>query len=102
VQYADDPKLQEEWTAAKVAQKKKLTAWLAETTGVEVNPDSMFDIQVKRIHEYKRQLLNILGVIYKYKKLKEATPEERKKVSQRRGYRELVADLERPFQVHLY
>jgi len=77
--YADDPKLQEEWTAAKVAQKKKLTAWLAETTGVEVNPDSMFDIQVKRIHEYKRQLLNILGVIYKYKKLKEATPEERKK-----------------------
>ncbi|GAQ92612.1 glycogen phosphorylase [Klebsormidium nitens] len=77
--YADDPKLQEEWTAAKVAQKRKLTAWLAETTGVTVNPESMFDIQVKRIHEYKRQLLNILGVIYKYKKLKEMPAQERNK-----------------------
>lgn len=80
LQYADDAKLQEEWTAAKVAQKQKLTAWLHETTGVDVNPEAMFDIQVKRIHEYKRQLLNILGVIYKYKKLKEMPAEERKKV----------------------
>lgn len=39
-------------------------------TGVSIDPDSLFDIQVKRIHEYKRQLLNILGAVYRYKKLK--------------------------------
>jgi starch phosphorylase len=56
-----------------------LAEYLYEKTGVKVNPNTLFDIQIKRIHEYKRQLLNILGAIYRYKKLKEMSPEERKK-----------------------
>lgn len=78
-QHADDRQLHEEWAAAKKANKLRLAEYLLDVTGVRVNPDSLFDTQIKRIHEYKRQLLNILGVIYRYKKLKEMSPEERQK-----------------------
>ena len=54
----------------------KLVSYIREKTGYIISPDAMFDVQVKRIHEYKRQLLNILGVVYRYKKMKEMTPEE--------------------------
>ncbi|KAK7860267.1 alpha-glucan phosphorylase [Quercus suber] len=57
--------------------------YIERATGVSIDPNSLFDIQVKRIHEYKRQLLNILGAIYRYKKLKEMSPEERKKTTSR-------------------
>merc|ERR1719474_2596978 len=50
--------------------KNKLAAYLKETTGIDVNPCSLFDIQVKRIHEYKRQLLNILHIITLYNRIK--------------------------------
>lgn len=53
-----------------MANKKRLAQYIEHVTGVKVDPNSLFDIQVKRIHEYKRQLLNILGAIYRYKKLK--------------------------------
>lgn len=54
----------------------KLVSYIREKTGYIISPGAMFDVQVKRIHEYKRQLLNILGVVYRYKKMKEMTPEE--------------------------
>lgn len=53
-----------------MASKKRLAQYVQRVTGVSIDPNSLFDIQVKRIHEYKRQLLNILGAIYRYKKLK--------------------------------
>ncbi|XP_023732365.1 alpha-1,4 glucan phosphorylase L-1 isozyme, chloroplastic/amyloplastic [Lactuca sativa] len=76
--FADDEDLQSEWKAAKRSNKIKVVSFLKEKTGYSVSPDAMFDIQVKRIHEYKRQLLNILGIVYQYKKMKEMTPIERK------------------------
>jgi len=53
-----------------MANKERLAQYILQVTGVSIDPNSLFDIQVKRIHEYKRQLLNILGTIYRYKKLK--------------------------------
>uniref|UniRef100_A0A1J3JS52 Alpha-1,4 glucan phosphorylase n=1 Tax=Noccaea caerulescens TaxID=107243 RepID=A0A1J3JS52_NOCCA len=78
-QFADNEELQSEWASAKAANKQRLTQYIERVTGVSIDPNSLFDIQVKRIHEYKRQLMNILGVIYRFKKLKEMKPEERKK-----------------------
>jgi hypothetical protein len=69
-QFADDEKLHAEWAAAKLASKKRLAKYVLDVTGVMIDPNSLFDIQIKRIHEYKRQLLNILGAVYRYKKLK--------------------------------
>lgn len=70
LQFSDNEELQAEWLCAKRANKQRLAQYILQVTGVTIDPDSLFDIQVKRIHEYKRQLLNILGVIYRYKKLK--------------------------------
>lgn len=53
-----------------MANKNRLAKYVSEVTGVRIDPNSLFDIQVKRIHEYKRQLLNILGVVHRYKTLK--------------------------------
>merc|ERR1719369_2584801 len=69
-QWADDPAFQREVMKVKQDNKTKLAAYLKETTGVDVNPCSLFDIQVKRIHEYKRQLLNILHVCTMYNRIK--------------------------------
>lgn len=77
-EFADNENLQAEWLAAKMANKKRLAQYILQVTGVQIDTNSLFDIQVKRIHEYKRQLLNILGVIYRYKKLKEMSSEQRK------------------------
>lgn len=82
-QLADDEELQTEWAAAKMANKRRLAQYVQEVTGVSIDPSSLFDIQVKRIHEYKRQLLNILYAIYRYKKLKEMSPAERKNTTSR-------------------
>uniref|UniRef100_A0A5B7BGQ6 Alpha-1,4 glucan phosphorylase n=1 Tax=Davidia involucrata TaxID=16924 RepID=A0A5B7BGQ6_DAVIN len=76
--FADNEDLQIEWRAAKRSNKMKVVSLLKEKTGYSVSPDAMFDVQVKRIHEYKRQLLNILGVVYRYKKMKEMSAVERK------------------------
>ncbi|XP_011621092.1 alpha-1,4 glucan phosphorylase L isozyme, chloroplastic/amyloplastic [Amborella trichopoda] len=77
-QFADNEELQKDWSAAKRSNKMKAVSFIKEKTGYVISPDAMFDIQVKRIHEYKRQLLNILGIIYRYKKMKEMSAEERK------------------------
>ncbi|PWA98713.1 hypothetical protein CTI12_AA015700 [Artemisia annua] len=76
--FADNEDLQSEWRKAKRINKEKMVSFLKEKTGYLVSPDAMFDVQVKRIHEYKRQLLNILGIVYRYKKMKEMSAEERK------------------------
>jgi len=69
--YADDKKAQKEFMEIKRANKVRLAAYIKEHNGIEVNPDSIFDVQVKRLHEYKRQLLNILDIMYLYNMLKE-------------------------------
>ena len=78
-EHATNPELQAEWKAAKLARKKICKDYIKKVTDIDVPIDSMFDIQVKRIHEYKRQFLNILGIIYRYKQMKAMTPEERAK-----------------------
>ena len=62
-----------------MARKQICKDYIKKVTDIDVPIDSMFDIQVKRIHEYKRQFLNILGIIYRYKQMKAMTPEERAK-----------------------
>lgn len=69
--YADDEKAQQEFMNIKYKNKVRLAAYIKEHNGVEVDPRSIFDVQVKRLHEYKRQLLNILHVMYLYNELKE-------------------------------
>merc|ERR1712142_501994 len=69
-EWAADPKFQDEIMKVKQNNKNKLAEYLKETTGIDVNPCSLFDIQVKRIHEYKRQLLNILHIITLYNRIK--------------------------------
>ncbi|XVF68920.1 hypothetical protein PTKIN_Ptkin11bG0039800 [Pterospermum kingtungense] len=81
--FADKADFQNEWASAKMANKQRLAQYILCVTGVSIDPNSLFDIQVKRIHEYKRQLLNILGAIYRYKKLKEMSPEQRKNTTPR-------------------
>ncbi|KAI5073951.1 hypothetical protein GOP47_0011964 [Adiantum capillus-veneris] len=76
-EFANDKQLHKEWAAAKLAAKVRLATYILEVTGVKVDPSTLFDTQIKRIHEYKRQLLNIMGVIYRYKKIKEMSPEQR-------------------------
>lgn len=69
--YADDANAQQEFMEIKYQNKLRLTRYIKEHNGIEVDPNSIFDVQVKRLHEYKRQLLNILHVMYLYEKLKE-------------------------------
>jgi len=69
-QFAADPKFQDSVMKVKQSNKNKLAAYLKEATGIDINPCSLFDIQVKRIHEYKRQLLNILHIVTMYTRIK--------------------------------
>ena len=69
--YADDEKCQQEFMNIKYRNKVRLAKYILEHNGVEVNPRSIFDVQVKRLHEYKRQLLNILHVMYLYNQIKD-------------------------------
>ncbi|KAJ9201616.1 CAZyme family GT35 [Paecilomyces variotii] len=78
--HADDKTFRNDWAAVKHANKVRLATHIKNTTGYSVNPSSLFDIQVKRIHEYKRQQLNIFGVIHRYLTIKSMTPDERKKL----------------------
>ncbi|MCR4617540.1 MAG: glycogen/starch/alpha-glucan phosphorylase [Lachnospiraceae bacterium] len=69
--YADDEKAQQEFMNIKYQNKVRLAKYILEHNGIEVDPRSIFDVQVKRLHEYKRQLLNILHVMHLYNQLKE-------------------------------
>ena len=68
--YVDDPKAQKEFMDIKLQNKKRLAKYILEHNGVEVDPTSIFDVQVKRLHEYKRQQLNALYIIDRYLKIK--------------------------------
>ena len=68
--YVDDPKSQKEFMEIKLQNKKRLAKYIKEHNGIDVDPTSIFDVQVKRLHEYKRQLMNILHVMYLYNQLK--------------------------------
>ena len=69
--FANDPKAQKEFMDIKYKNKLRLAKYIKEHNGIDVNPNSIFDVQVKRLHEYKRQLLNILHVMYLYNQLKQ-------------------------------
>lgn len=69
--YVDDKKAQAEFMTIKRHNKERLAKYIKEHNGIEVDPNSIFDVQVKRLHEYKRQLLNILHVMHVYNQLKD-------------------------------
>jgi starch phosphorylase len=79
----NDKAFRKQWADIKYANKVRLAKHIKESAGVTVDPSALFDVQVKRIHEYKRQQLNIFGVIYRYLTLKAQSPEERKKAQPR-------------------
>ena len=68
--YVDEPRYQQEFMQIKRKNKIRLAKYIKEHNGIDVDPDSIFDVQVKRLHEYKRQLLNILHVMYLYNEIK--------------------------------
>ena len=69
--YADDKKAQKEFMNIKYRNKVRLAKYISEHNGIEVDPRSIFDVQVKRLHEYKRQLMNILHIMYLYNEIKD-------------------------------
>lgn len=69
--YAEDPKCRQEFMDIKYRNKVRLAKYIKEHNGIDVDPRSMFDVQVKRLHEYKRQLMNILHVMHLYNQLKD-------------------------------
>lgn len=81
--FAEDKEFQKKWVAIKHDNKVKLAAKIKATTGVELNTNAMFDVQIKRIHQYKRQLMNIMSIIYRWDQLKKMSPEERAKQTPR-------------------
>lgn len=80
VNHKDNPRLQSQWEEVKHKNKRVLARWVKEKTGIDLDEASLFDIQVKRIHEYKRQLMNALYVVHRYLTIKAMTPKERSKV----------------------
>ncbi len=70
IPYADDDAFHKQWREMKAANKQRLASLVKKQTGVKFDTDAIFDIQVKRIHEYKRQLLNVLHVIHLYNRIK--------------------------------
>ncbi|GAM22888.1 hypothetical protein SAMD00019534_060630 [Acytostelium subglobosum LB1] len=78
--HINNPELIEEWKMVKQFNKERLADFIHKTCGVKVNSNAMFDVHIKRIHEYKRQLLNILGVIYRYLTIKKMSADERQNV----------------------
>jgi starch phosphorylase len=81
--FVDDKEFRKEWQDIKTANKERLAKLIKDANGVTVNPNALFDIQVKRIHEYKRQQMNIFGVIHRYLSIKAMSAEDRKKLAPR-------------------
>jgi len=79
----NDPTLQKEWMAAKRTAKVHLASFLKSHMDLDVDPDALFDMQFKRIHEYKRQFMNCLYLIHRYLMIKNATPGERARIQKR-------------------
>jgi len=83
LKFVDDVNFQKKWAAVKQSNKERLANYVENTVGTKINTQAMFDVQIKRIHEYKRQTLNLLGVIYRWQTLKHMTPAQKKKVNPR-------------------
>ena len=81
--YANDKSFQDKWMKVKLQNKIRLADYIKHNLNIDVDPNALFDIQVKRIHEYKRQFMNILSVIYRYKNIQLLSAEERKDVTPR-------------------
>ncbi|KAG8215453.1 glycosyltransferase family 35 protein [Butyriboletus roseoflavus] len=81
--HVEDENFQEAWAFVKQANKERLAHYIQTTLGLKVDTKALFDVQIKRLHEYKRQTLNILGVVHRYLRLKAMKPEERKKITPR-------------------
>lgn len=81
--FADNKEFQTQWMSVKRANKIRLAKYIKRRTGIVVSPDMLFDVQVKRIHEYKRQLMNILSVVYRYRQIKHMPAHEKAKVVKR-------------------
>ncbi|GLU22950.1 hypothetical protein SLE2022_389860 [Rubroshorea leprosula] len=79
-EHASDPDLHREWKMVKKVNKMRLAEYIEAMSGLKVSIDAMFDVQTKRIHEYKRQLLNILGIIHRYDCIKNMDSKDRKRV----------------------
>ncbi|KAN0055239.1 hypothetical protein ACTA71_008342 [Dictyostelium dimigraforme] len=79
-EHMDNPELIAEWKYVKQANKQRLAEFILKHCGIQVNPNALFDVHIKRIHEYKRQLLNILSVIYRYLSIKKMSPKDRAQV----------------------
>lgn len=77
---ANDKSFRQKWRDIKLERKRKLAQHIKTVTGYDVPVESMYDVQVKRIHEYKRQLMNAVSLIHRYQKIKAASPEERAKM----------------------
>ncbi|MFY9976110.1 MAG: glycogen/starch/alpha-glucan phosphorylase [Chromatiaceae bacterium] len=69
--HADDPALKAQWRAVKTAAKHALANWMAKRAGVRIDPETLFDVQAKRFHEYKRQHLNLLHIVTLYHRIKQ-------------------------------
>lgn len=81
--FVDDKEFRKEFREIKYANKVRLAKYIKENNGITVDPAALFDVQVKRIHEYKRQQLNIFGVIHRYLQIKQMSAEEKKKLAPR-------------------
>ncbi|XP_058095792.1 uncharacterized protein LOC131241132 isoform X2 [Magnolia sinica] len=79
-EHADNANLQQEWQMVRRVNKMRLAEYIEAMSGLKVSPDAMFDVQIKRIHEYKRQLLNLLGIIHRYDCIKNMNESEKRKV----------------------
>lgn len=76
----EDPEFRKQWAEIKLRNKKRLAKWVHKNTGIIIDENSLFDVMVKRMHEYKRQFMNILYVIHRYLTIKAASPAERAKM----------------------
>jgi starch phosphorylase len=76
-QFADDATLHKEWSKIKRKNKKRVVKYIREKLGVRVTEDALFDVQIKRFHEYKRQMLLIMGTLYRYRQIKGMSDEEK-------------------------
>ncbi|RWR96411.1 glycogen phosphorylase 1 isoform X1 [Cinnamomum micranthum f. kanehirae] len=79
-EHATNADLRQEWNMVRRVNKMRLAEYIETMSGIKVSPDAMFDVQIKRIHEYKRQLLNLLGIIHRYDCIKNMNMNERRKV----------------------
>lgn len=84
--FADDDKVLDDLMKCKFEAKESLAKYVKNVLDVDVDPNTMFDIQVKRIHEYKRQLLNVLQIIHRYNTLKSMSPDQRKNVVKKTAF----------------